>query len=138
MTSLSDDKIKLLEKLWFVYGNHGRYSTLPNHKFIQNILTANEDYRDFYKPSNDCIEAVDNIILSNCPRKKVSSKGLVNVAGTIIRILDDADTVAVLYQTHGREVDIKNVYCPPLMDPVRWEIKRPQGQRSADDENRYI
>lgn len=66
---LSDDKIKLLEKLWSVYGNRGPHSTMANHKFIQTILEMNEDCRELFNPSDDCIKAVDDIINAEGPNK---------------------------------------------------------------------
>ena len=54
-----------LEKIWFVFGNDGTKSSDSNHKFIQRILDAGVDYRLHYHPSQDCIEAVDKILMNS-------------------------------------------------------------------------
>lgn len=80
--TLSEEQLNRLNRLWFIYGNHGKKSTMGNHRFIQNILQRSEDDRDFYLegPKNmrekgrseesikdwtltqECIEAVDEIL----------------------------------------------------------------------------
>lgn len=59
---LSEEQLKKLEKLWFVYGNGGKKCTMPNHRFIQNLIEGSKDYRDFYPITKDCIKAVDEIL----------------------------------------------------------------------------
>lgn len=51
-----------LEDLWFVFGNHGKKHSMPNHHFIQRFLDHGVDLRDFYKPSIECQKAVDTIL----------------------------------------------------------------------------
>ena len=43
---LTEVQRKALNKLWFLYGNHGKKSTHSNHRFIQNILQHGEDDRE--------------------------------------------------------------------------------------------
>lgn len=72
MITLSTQKRKSLEKLWFLYGNGGGKHTHGNHKFIQCILEHGEDLREFYrrpgrvldwKPvTKECETAVDAIL----------------------------------------------------------------------------
>ena len=47
------------EELWFVYGNRGPKATMENHGFIQGFLERASDERDFYKPTAECLAAVD-------------------------------------------------------------------------------
>ena len=51
-----------LENLWFVYGNHGPKTTMENHGFIQGFLERGADERDFYKPTEECLAAVDDAL----------------------------------------------------------------------------
>lgn len=53
-----------LEDLWFVYGNHGRKTTPDNHGFIQGFLERDSDERDFYRPTAECLAAVDAVLRS--------------------------------------------------------------------------
>lgn len=59
LTKVQRDK---LEDLWMVFGNYGKKSNMPDHKFIQGILERGEDLRKFYKPTAECIEKVDAIL----------------------------------------------------------------------------
>lgn len=58
--TLSDWQKKELEKLWFIFGNGGQKHTQGNHKFIQSLLKG-KDYRKFYSPTPECVEAVGKI-----------------------------------------------------------------------------
>jgi len=51
-----------LENLWFVYGNRGPKTTPDNHGFIQGFLERDADERDFYKPTAECLAAVDAVL----------------------------------------------------------------------------
>lgn len=66
---LTSDQQRQLEKLWFIYGNHGPKSTMPDHKFIQGFLEHGEDLREFYKPSKEVIEKVDLILRKEEPHE---------------------------------------------------------------------
>lgn len=76
---LTDSQRQELNRLWFIYGNKGKKSTLGNHRFIQGILARGEDnrelylngiqnmkYKGIYTPDKaitwECIDAVDKII----------------------------------------------------------------------------
>jgi hypothetical protein len=59
---LTDEQHAQLENLWFVYGNHGPKTTMDNHGFIQGFLERNSDERDFYKPTRECLAAVDAVL----------------------------------------------------------------------------
>lgn len=79
---LTESQRKALEKLWFIYGNHGKKHSHSNHRFIQNLLSRGEDDREFYLQGSqnmrekgyseekisadaltqECIDAVDKII----------------------------------------------------------------------------
>jgi hypothetical protein len=59
---LTDGQRERLENLWFVYGNHGPKATMENHGFIQGFLERDSDERDFYKPSAECLAAVDAVL----------------------------------------------------------------------------
>lgn len=51
-----------LNRLWFIYGNRGKKHNHANHRFIQCLLEEGKDEREFYKPSNDCLEQVDRVL----------------------------------------------------------------------------
>ncbi len=51
-----------LEKLWFVYGNHGRKHSHAGHRFVQCFLENGEDRRVFFKPSHELCHAVDVVM----------------------------------------------------------------------------
>ncbi len=51
-----------LEDLWFVYGNHGPKATMENHGFIQGFRARDSDERDFYRPTAECLAAVDAVL----------------------------------------------------------------------------
>lgn len=51
-----------LEEAWFIYGNHGKKHTMNNHKYIQHWLVDYLDKRDWFKPTQECIDTVDKII----------------------------------------------------------------------------
>ena len=53
---LTELQLNQLEKLWFVYGNNGRKSTLFNHKYIQGFIEAGEDRKEFY------LEGIERLI----------------------------------------------------------------------------
>jgi hypothetical protein len=59
---LTDGQRGRLENLWFVYGNHGLKATMENHGFIQGFLERDSDERDFYKPTAECLAAVDAVL----------------------------------------------------------------------------
>jgi hypothetical protein len=77
---INEEQLKALNKLWFIYGNHGKKQSHSNHRFIQNIIQHNEDDRDFYlaadysryekagvdintlKLTQECIDEVDKIL----------------------------------------------------------------------------
>ena len=60
--SLTEGQERQLKRLWFIYGNGGTYHADSNHKFIQRLLDAQQDQRDFYRPTEECIAAVDAIL----------------------------------------------------------------------------
>jgi len=60
--SLTEEQVRRLERLWFIYGNEGKYHTDGNHKFIQRFLDAQQDQRKLYRPDAGCIKAVDEIL----------------------------------------------------------------------------
>jgi hypothetical protein len=59
---LTDGQRARLEDLWFVYGNRGPKATMENHGFIQGFLERDSDERDFYKPTEECVAAVDAVL----------------------------------------------------------------------------
>lgn len=59
---LTDGQRTRLENLWFVYGNHGPKATMENHGFIQGFLERDSDERDFYRPTAECLAAVDAVL----------------------------------------------------------------------------
>jgi hypothetical protein len=64
---LTPNQMKQLEKLWFIYGNNGKKSSLRLHKFLQGFIEHSCDYRNFYRPEadqygNELLELVDKIL----------------------------------------------------------------------------
>jgi hypothetical protein len=76
---ITEEKIKKLTELWFVYGNHGKLKTMGNHRFIQDLLSlrvGDDATQQFKKDSkifkksqikgweltNECIEKVKEIL----------------------------------------------------------------------------
>lgn len=66
MIKLTTKQRKELEKLWFIYGNHGPKMNYEDHGFIQHILEFGTDPRGkrnpYYKPTQECQTAVDVIL----------------------------------------------------------------------------
>ena len=60
--SLTEDSRRALERLWFVYGNHGPQTTPGNHQFIQGFLERGQDERDFNRVTEECLAAVDSVL----------------------------------------------------------------------------
>jgi hypothetical protein len=59
---MHDKQRERLRDLWFVFGNHGPNHTPGNHKFVQALLTDERDLRDFYRPTQECLEAVEEVM----------------------------------------------------------------------------
>ncbi len=61
-----------LERLWFVYGNHGPKTTPGNHQFIQGLIEHGLDLRPLQtkrtpkrdRPTAECEAAVEAILTS--------------------------------------------------------------------------
>jgi hypothetical protein len=59
-----------LERLWFVYGNHGPKTTPGNHQFIQTLLEHGLDLRPLQtkrtakrdRPTDECVAAVEAVL----------------------------------------------------------------------------
>ena len=53
-----------LERLWFVYGNHGPKRTPGNHTFTQGFLEHGQDLRHLrgWRPTAECERAVDAVL----------------------------------------------------------------------------
>ena len=67
VVNLTRDQIKKLERLWLLFGNRGKKSTLFNHKYIQGFLEYNEDRSEIYLHgieglTQECINEVENIV----------------------------------------------------------------------------
>jgi plasmid stabilization system protein ParE len=60
--TLTPEQRKKLGDLWYVYGNNGPRHTQGNHKWIQTILRLQMDHREMYKPSEVCIQTVDEVL----------------------------------------------------------------------------
>ena len=53
---ITEEQMAKFHKLWFVYGNNGKKSTLFNHKLIQGFVEYNEDRREDYANVNKNLE----------------------------------------------------------------------------------
>ena len=69
---LSESQRERLERLWFVYGNHGPKTTPGNHQFIQGLLEHGLDLRPLLtkrtakrdRPTGECEASVETILAS--------------------------------------------------------------------------
>lgn len=63
---------RALERLWFVYGNHGPRMNYEDHGFIQHFLEHGRDPRNarkpLYAPTPECKAAVDAVLAKNKPK----------------------------------------------------------------------
>jgi len=61
---LTDYQRERLERLWFIYGNHGPKTTPGNHTFIQGFLEHGQDLRDLHgwQPTAECVAPVDAVL----------------------------------------------------------------------------
>lgn len=63
---LTDRQRRQLERLWFIYGNHGPKMNYEDHGFIQHLLELSRDVRaskkPLYKPTPECEAAVDAVL----------------------------------------------------------------------------
>jgi hypothetical protein len=70
--TLTDTQRGRLERLWFIYGNHGSKTTPGNHQFIQGLLEHGLDLRPLQTkrtakrdvPTAECVAAVEAILAS--------------------------------------------------------------------------
>jgi hypothetical protein len=70
--SLTAAQRERLERLWFVYGNHGPKTTPGNHQFIQGLIEHGLDLRPLQtmrtpkrdRPTAECEAAVEAILAS--------------------------------------------------------------------------
>lgn len=59
---LTSEQKRRLTRLWTIYGNYGRRHSNADHHFIQQFLEQGQDTRNFYQPSEECVERVDAIL----------------------------------------------------------------------------
>src|SRR5215207_6030550 len=67
---LTESQRERLERLWFVYGNHGPKTTPGNHQCIQGLLEHGLDLRPLQtkrtakrdSPSVECVAAVEAVL----------------------------------------------------------------------------
>ena len=59
---VTEESRRQLERLWFIYGNHGPRHTMENHYYIQGFLERGQDERDFNDVTPDCLAAVDDVL----------------------------------------------------------------------------
>jgi len=59
---LTNEQRKQINNLWFIYGNNGKKHTHSDHRFIQCFLEEGKDEREFYSPSVECQEKIDEIL----------------------------------------------------------------------------
>lgn len=70
--AVTDAQRERLERLWFIYGNHGLKSTPGNHQFIQGLLEHGLDLRPLQTkrtakrdiPTDECVAAVEAVMSS--------------------------------------------------------------------------
>ena len=68
--TLTGSQRERLERLWFIYGNHGAKTTPGNHQFIQGLLEHGLDLRPLQtkrtakrdKPTEECVAAVEAVL----------------------------------------------------------------------------
>jgi hypothetical protein len=70
--TLTEWQRERLERLWFVYGNHGSRTTPGDHQFIQCLLEHGIDTRPLQTkrtakrdvPTEECVAAVEKVLAS--------------------------------------------------------------------------
>ena len=70
--TLTDSQRERLERLWFVFGNHGPKTTPGSHQFIQGLLEHGLDLRPLQtkrtakkdRPTEECVAAVEAVLSS--------------------------------------------------------------------------
>ncbi len=70
--AVTDAQRERLERLWFIYGNHGPKTTTGNHQFIQGLLEHGLDLRPLQTkrtakrdiPTDECVAAVEAVMSS--------------------------------------------------------------------------
>lgn len=62
MDQLTPTQRRELNRLWFIYGNHGAKHSDAGHKFLQGLIEHGEDLRDFYGPSAELVALVDQVL----------------------------------------------------------------------------
>jgi hypothetical protein len=70
--AVTDAQRERLERLWFIYGNHGPKTTPGNHQFIQGLLEHGLDLRPLQTkrtakrdiPTDECAAAVEAVMSS--------------------------------------------------------------------------
>ena len=70
--AVTDAQRERLERLWFIYGNHGPKTTPGNHQFIQGLLEHGLDLRPLQTkrtakrdiPTDECVAAVEAVMSS--------------------------------------------------------------------------
>jgi hypothetical protein len=60
--AVTDPQRRVLERLWFIFGNYGPRHTMENHYFIQGFLERGQDERDFNHVTPECLAAVDAVL----------------------------------------------------------------------------
>lgn len=103
-----------------MYGNNGKHHTLANHKYIQQLLEWGKDHRDFYKPSKQCLAAVQSIMTAEIYRREVAqSTKRFNIGDRVFQLPDDfkGDHVVAVYQKEP--LKIINIYY--MNWPVEFE-----------------
>jgi hypothetical protein len=85
--TLTDWQRGRLERLWFVYGNHGPKTTPGNHQFIQWLLEHGLDLRPLQTrrtakrdiPTEECVAAVEGVLTSASDEEGTGHFGLLKL-----------------------------------------------------------
>jgi hypothetical protein len=85
--TLTDWQRGRLERLWFVYGNHGPQTTPGNHQFIQGLLEHSLDLRPLQTkrtakrdiPTEECVAAVEAVLSSAGDGEGIKHFGLLRL-----------------------------------------------------------
>ena len=79
---LTDAQRERLERLWFIYGNHGPKTTPGNHQFIQGLLEHGLALRPLQTkrtakwdiPTDECVAAVEAVMSSKDGEGEVGAR----------------------------------------------------------------
>lgn len=104
---LSGEQLYELERLWYVYGNHGKRHTLGNHLFIQSLFEQENDIRLLcakrYYPTPECEADVEKVLANEFSTSHLNETQMAFRSSQIQTILAERHYYAVPRRTLERQ-----------------------------------